>query len=96
MPLTPEQIKALLAQPQRRRKKNEIDTSVRDYQTWFKLSGKLFDESSPDGRTHCSNPNCIDTRSQQMVNNINGVFMCRRCFLDGYMLIPEGQLTTNE
>lgn len=92
MALTPDQIKALLAkpeQPARRKKKNEIDTSVRDYVTWFKLAHKMVDEATGD-LIKCSNPNCPDTRTTQLCVVIDEINMCRRCFMEGYGLVSVG------
>lgn len=96
MPLSIEEVKRLLALPQQNRgrgkkPKDWIDTSVRDYQTWFKLNHKLWDEKT-DNYVECSNPNCQDDRTQrQMCAEVSGVLMCRICFLSEYMLVPAGQ-----
>jgi hypothetical protein len=101
MPLTPEQIKELLskatAKPRGagRRPKNFIDTSDRTVVTWFKLGHKLFDEETGD-RAECSNPNCPDTRHTKMVANVDGIRMCRRCFLAGYSAKIEGQVVLGD
>lgn len=100
MPLSKDEIAALLSKPTTRRggkKKAGVDTNDRSYNTWFKLAAKLFDENVPDGRTRCENPNCPDTRPIQMVAEVNGKNMCRRCFIDGWMTMPAGQqsLDTN-
>ena len=95
MPLSPEQIKQLLSsanKPKRggRRSKGFIDTSSRDILTWFKLGHKLMNEETQDA-ARCSNPNCQDTRNKMMTAEVNGILMCRRCFLDGYQAEVEGQ-----
>lgn len=95
MPLSNEQIKLLLAlpqsQPRGRKPKGYIDTSVRDYWTWFKLNAKMYEEGAPDGKPVCSNPNCADVRQQAMIADVNGVNICRLCFLGGYLLINPQQ-----
>lgn len=96
MALTHEQIQKLLALPARntqrgRKPKGWIDTTKRDYQTWFKLAHKLYDESQPDKRAICSNPNCQDTRDNKLVAEVAGHLMCRTCFLSEYMLTVDLQ-----
>jgi hypothetical protein len=100
--IDPEKIKALLAQPVKKRGgKKVIDTSVRSYQTWFALGPKTRSE---DGLSdlECQNDNCVDPRpatisalgnkiKHQYVVNINGVLICRFCFLDGYLLDDPNQ-----
>lgn len=91
MPLTQEQIKALLAQPQRtrgRKAKDFIDTSIRDIPTWFKIGHKMVDEESGE-LAKCENPDCTDQRTSHMVVKINDKNMCRRCFLDGWLLTND-------
>lgn len=95
--LTPEQIRQLLTQPTKKvRKKKELDTSVRDLQTWFKLSPKALDEENLSDY-HCENPNCLDDRpgivtstgveiKKHFTVEIWGMRMCRRCFMSGYLL----------
>ena len=89
MALSPAQIKALLAIPSKRGGRGKggkvIDTSVRDYQTWFKLAHKILDKEAVD-ETGCSNPECVDPRSGRtiLVAEVNGMAVCRYCFLDGY------------
>lgn len=100
MPLTPEQIKLLLAVPEKkksagRKSKNYIDTSVRDIATWFKLHHKLQDLDTYE-LAKCSNPNCTDTRERQAVAVINGQDMCRRCFLDGWLSEIDGQVSLDD
>jgi hypothetical protein len=95
--LSPEQIKAILAAPQKKRgKKKEIDTSVRDYATWFALKPQTIDDHHNDLR--CDNPNCVDPRpgtqsnvlgtivKHQFVVIIDNQKVCRFCFLDGWLL----------
>lgn len=97
MSLTPEQIKALLAKPVKRarRGKKGPDPSVRDYATWFALK-------PISGDTRCENSNCVDPRparltamgneiKYQSLVEINGVKMCRYCFLNGWMLTDPDQ-----
>lgn len=90
MPLTPEQIKHLLALPQAtgrgkgRKPKNHIDTSIREAVTWFKLGAKMVDQDTQE-LTKCENPDCTDTRPSHLVAEVNGKLMCRRCFLNGWL-----------
>lgn len=101
MPLSKEQITALLAQPEPkpksrgRKPKDYIDTSVRDILTWFKLHHKLMDSETYE-LSKCSNPNCQDTRERQAVAIVNGQDMCRRCFLDGWLSEIDGQTEIGE
>lgn len=99
MPLSNEQIAQLLALPKRRgggrRGKTGPDTTVRDYQTWFKLAQKMIDEDTNE-LIHCENENCIDPRAKAgqggiVCAQVEGKFMCRHCFLDGWLLPVEGQ-----
>ena len=107
MTLTPEDIKALLAKPEKKKKaKKGIDTSVRDIKTWLALAPQSRDvnraESTRDLR--CDNPNCVDPRpprispldgseiKHQFVVEIHGQLMCRYCFLDSWLLEDPDQL----
>lgn len=103
MGLSPEQIKALLAKPEKSkgRKKSAIDTTDRTYQTWFKLAPRAFGENLSE-RLSCDNPDCLDTRPPvktamgeevkiQFTADIDGIRMCRRCFLAGYGLSDSTQ-----
>jgi hypothetical protein len=103
MSLTPDQIKKILAKPQRKSgKKKTIDTSVRDVTTWFALSSKTRDEMGNDLK--CDNSNCVDPRPvkvtalgnevrHQFVVEIDGQNCCRHCFLDGWLLKDPAQDT---
>lgn len=99
--LTPEQIKALLTKQPKARKSKAVDTSIRDYATWFKLAPKAMDEEQASYQ--CENLNCLDDRPAQVTAtgitikvqftaDISGVRMCRRCFLDGWLLADPEQL----
>jgi len=100
MPLSNEQIAMLLALPKRRggggRKKSGPDTNVRDYQTWFKLAQKMVDEETQELQ-RCENPSCQDPRALAgegngiIVTQIDGKYMCRYCFLDGWLLPDTNQ-----
>lgn len=90
MPLSPEQIKAILAVPQKKprrgaKPKNFVDTSDRSIVTWFKLGQKLMNEETKE-LSKCENPDCTDTRPSHMVAEVNGFNMCRRCFLAEWKL----------
>lgn len=59
-------------------------TNTRDISTWFKLNQLNID-------TGCANPNCADPRSKDdigrnIVSKVKGQFMCRHCFLAGWLL----------
>lgn len=86
MPLTIEEVNKLLSLPTRTRKsKSGPDTSVRDYQTWFKLAQKMIDDDNT--LPECTNPNCPDKREYgAIVATVNGHDMCRLCFLAGWQL----------
>lgn len=83
MSLSPDEAKAILSSPQSstRPKRVKLDTSERTISVWFRLVHHLG---------FCSNPNCRDTRptltveGNTMVSTVNGLEMCRICFIDGY------------
>jgi hypothetical protein len=89
MALSPDQIKALLAKPAKRGGRGKggktIDTSVRDYATWYKLAHRILDKEAVDA-IGCSNEECVDPRVGRtiLVAEVSGIFMCRYCFLAGY------------
>lgn len=101
MPLTNEQIATLLALPKRRgggKRKTGPDTSVRDYQTWFKLAHSFLDEEAGTGELlRCENESCLDPRALAgegkgiVVTQVNGKWMCRHCFLAGWLLDDPDQ-----
>lgn len=91
MPLSKEQARMLLIEdankPQRggggRTKADP--TQVRTYQVWFKLNHHMREEG-------CDNPNCIDPRPKtdkgvKVCAAVKDKFICRFCFLDGYLLL---------
>lgn len=90
--LSKEQIDALLAKPVRQSRRSGarpgIDTSKRDYDTWFKLYHSIADSETGEPR-RCTNPNCADPRDHskyaQIVAEVNGQYICRFCFFDGYL-----------
>jgi aspartate carbamoyltransferase regulatory subunit len=88
MPLDPEKIARLLAKknaPKVRRSKNAPDTSIRDMETWFKLQTRMMNNETKE-LLKCENPNCVDKRHKGiLVAEVNGQFMCRYCFLDGWL-----------
>jgi hypothetical protein len=95
MSLSADQIKALLALPQKKRggkRKAGIDTSVRDYKTWFLLAHKILDDETGE-LAKCENPNCPDTRDpyKTVVAMVSGQYMCRICFMEGWMSINPNQ-----
>jgi hypothetical protein len=103
MGLSPDKIKALLAKPDRKpRQKKGPDTSIREVANWFKLAPKMIDENTHQ-QLRCENPNCLDNRPfiitatgdqirSQFCIRVNGVLMCRRCFLGGWLLDDPDQL----
>jgi len=87
MPLSDEEIQKLLTLPSRRRgaAKKGPDTSIRDYQTWFKLATKMIDEDTRE-LLRCENEDCQDPRgSGIVVAMVNEKYMCRYCFLSGWL-----------
>lgn len=64
--------------------KPKIATEPRELAVWFKLDHVLRSEG-------CSNPNCVDdTRpsgdpGRNIVVKINDEFVCRECFLAGWL-----------
>jgi hypothetical protein len=102
--LSPEQIKALLSLPAKTRgkKKVEIDTNVRDLQTWFKLRPSSFTDDSLQTHAKCDNPNCSDDRPPRVTSTgkevkvqaciqLKGLYCCRRCFISGWLLDDPNQ-----
>lgn len=78
------QHKDATATPKRTKTKKEIELNNPENRTvlvWLKL---------PHSLGYCTNPECPDTRPRKvaegnaMCSNVNGVIMCRLCFLDGY------------
>ena len=94
MALSPDQIKALLAKPEKKGGRGKggktVDTSIRDYATWFKLAHKILDKEETEV-VGCSNESCLDPREGRtiLVAEVNGLDMCRYCFLDGYGGVDE-------
>jgi hypothetical protein len=101
MPLTQEQIDRLLSLPRRTggRRASGPDTSVRDYATWFKLAQKMVDDYTGE-LVKCHNENCADprrdTQKTVLCVAISGRYMCRHCFLSGWLLGAEGQTTLEQ
>lgn len=74
-------------------------TLVRDVVTWLKLNHhfcmKECEHRSLPGNTTgkaCWNPNCVDPRladdvGTNMVSPVRDQWICRYCFLDGYLLV---------
>lgn len=94
MALTPDEIAKILKTPEktpRLPKSKKPDSSIRDYQTWFKMRHVLI---RPDNEetAQCSNPNCSEPK-RHMVADVEGILMCRVCFLNGYALKEIAQLT---
>lgn len=60
-----------------------ISTEPREIGIWYKQDHMLRDSG-------CTNPNCTDPRprsdsGRQVVIEFKGEFMCRFCFLDGWL-----------
>lgn len=90
--LSPQQVAHLLSLPEKKgrggpRKKGP-NTDERTHAVWFMLAHKLFDEETRE-LAICSNPECPDTRSKEsaVIAEVNGVLMCRICFLNGWKSI---------
>jgi len=95
MPLKPEDIQRLLKEELEkptRGSKSKVDTTIRDYRTWFKLATSMIEEGGEPIK--CENPNCQDPRpgDLQVCATINNRLMCRFCFLDGWLLNSENQM----
>lgn len=100
-PLTPEQINMLIKEEEEKPKrgssaKQEL-IEVRVIQNWFKLSHHICTTECPHreqaphstGRA-CWNPDCTDTRTitdrgSQIVAEVKGQWICRYCYLAGYL-----------
>lgn len=103
--LSADAIKLLLTRKPKRKGKKEIDTSVRDLATWFKLAPKAIEDvEGVMTKYSCENPNCLDDRPPRMTATgvevkyhhtveINGRRMCRRCWMGGWLLDNPDQLT---
>lgn len=100
MPLSKEAVKALLAQPKRKRGggKKGPDHNIRIIEVWFALAPKTREQAEAGTIDFkCDNPNCVDPRpgtvspltgeviKHQFVVEINGQKVCRYCFLDGWL-----------
>lgn len=98
MPLDPEKIKQLMAiknKPKRTggRGGKKVDLNVRTVATWFALQHRFYDYETSE-QLKCANPNCVDPRHKGiMVVDVNGTFMCRYCFLDGWLASNPAQAT---
>lgn len=60
-----------------------IPTEPREIGVWYKLNHMLRDQG-------CSNPDCVDVRprgdrGRNIVIQINDEYVCRYCFLDGWL-----------
>jgi len=107
MSLSQSQIAALMAKDQARRTNNKtatgrtstgkkVDTTNRDYKTWFALAHKMLDEETQE-HLKCENPNCVDPRPRApVVAMVSGKHMCRYCFLAGWLLVDTEQLQLSE
>lgn len=104
MPLTQDQLKALLALPKRapRGTSKGPNTAVRDVATWFKLP-HVMKENEDGTKPLCDNPDCIDPRSKERgqvlveLNDSSNTRICRYCFLAGYLILnPQQQQLTTE
>jgi hypothetical protein len=79
-----------------RRGPRQEDTSIRQINVWFKLRHHIclpdceHRKQSPTGRA-CWNSDCVDPRPStdrgiNAVAEIKGQWMCRYCFLNGWLL----------
>ena len=78
--LSPDEIKKLML-PSKGEKGSQ--TEPREISVWYKLNHLLREEG-------CSNPQCVDSRphsdrGRHIVIELNGKYICRYCFLDGYL-----------
>lgn len=101
MPLDPAKIKQLMAIKNRPKKtggrgSKKVDTSVRTYETWFSMQSMLLHPETRES-LKCENPNCVDPRHTGiMCCEVNGVYMCRYCFLDGWLAKDPAQEVLSE
>lgn len=98
MALTQDQIDILLAaelNKVHRGGKRAPKPIARTHDGWFSLQHKLMDQDDPNLPMKCENPNCIDPRNRdsQMCAKPPGTdkYMCRFCFLDGWLTVSHGQ-----
>jgi hypothetical protein len=99
MPLDLAKIKELQEKSRTRgRTKKPTGPIPRDYQNWFKLQHKMVDIQTGE-LMHCENEDCEDPRRENnpeyrgiSVAEVNGRFMCRHCFLGGWLTKDEDQL----
>lgn len=82
-PLTNDQIASILANDKSRKAKKD-PTEPRIIDTWFNLKNHRIREEG------CDNPDCVDPRAEKtrgvnVVTEIQGKFMCRYCFLAGWL-----------
>jgi hypothetical protein len=78
--LNPDQIRSLLSST---RTPKGITTEPREISVWYKQDHILR-------AAGCTNPDCIDVRphsdmGRQIVIKLDNEFMCRYCFLDGWL-----------
>lgn len=82
--LDPDFITQLLKkQPASRARKPRDPHKVRDYNTWWKLQLRIREFG-------CENENCVDPRPKtdkgtNICTEVQGKFICRYCYLDGYL-----------
>jgi len=77
--LNPEEIQNILSS----KRTKGIATEPREIGVFYKLNHLLREEG-------CTNPNCVDTRprgdrGRNIVVKIDDEYMCRYCFLDGWL-----------
>ena len=104
MSLSDSEINAILARKEARKRAprgegvkgvggKKIDPNERTHQTWFGMIHRVFDYEA-ETLMKCSNQNCIDPRDRtngQTVVEIKGQYMCRYCFLDGWLVENPAQ-----
>lgn len=103
--LSQAQIDELLKTPTPRRGGGgtKVDqTEVREINVWFKLNHHLCGpdcehraKSPTEDHAACWNPNCVDTRDKtkdrgtSIVVLVKDQYICRYCFLSGYLKNPD-------
>lgn len=71
----------------------KVNLEVRDFTTWFALPHHILGRDGMELAT-CENPDCIDTRDKsrgQTCVDIHGTWICRICFLGGYLVKNPAQ-----
>jgi hypothetical protein len=80
-PISQDAILAILASG---RTQKADSTLQRDIATWFKLN-QVFREEGCDN-PDCADPRPADDKGREIVTKVQGQFMCRHCYLAGWLL----------